>query len=383
MGTIKNVVHSSDWMKITEITTPVDLSGVQNIDQLDVNILNVKKDVEIDIDGVIGGSMWEDDDPSNVNTREKMKKELRYLAEMKAEKITVNINSVGGSFSHAIAIHDMLAMHKAAVTTKVFGMTASAATIIAQAGNDRQMSENALYLVHRGAAGIIAMLNQNKVREISELLKVIDNKIIDIYEKRTGKSRAELETLLDASNGDGRWLDSKEALKYGLVDTVFEPMKTKTKPTIKQLQNFKLPIPTNMTQEAENKSLLDQFKAFVNETFGEKKPEKEEEQAVQENSQEPEQEEKPVEEPVNKVETEQVVVDNSVELQLRNELEVKNVRIQELETELAKLNAKSTKVVSAAGIEDKESINGDPVDLALAEDLKKFRNEMAGIRYEN
>ena len=98
----------------------------------------------IDIEGRIGGGFWDSDQDSK-NTKEKMKKELKKIADIKAKNIVVNINSLGGDVNHGLAIHDLLAQSKAKVTTNVNGMTASVATIIAQAGNVRKISDNAFF----------------------------------------------------------------------------------------------------------------------------------------------------------------------------------------------------------------------------------------------
>ena len=91
----------------------------------------------IDIEGTIGEAWWED----SPNTAKAMKKELKAIGELNAEEIIVNIHSLGGSVDHGLAIHDLLRENKARVTTRVTGgMSASAATIIAQAGDTREIS---------------------------------------------------------------------------------------------------------------------------------------------------------------------------------------------------------------------------------------------------
>lgn len=381
MERIANILHTSDWMRITEYEEKVDLSNVHDIDNVDFNILNKNKTVEIDIDGVIGGSFWEDDDPKNINTKEKMKKELRLLSEMKAGNVIVNINSIGGSFAHAISIHDLLANHDGHVTTRVSGMTASAASIIAQAGHSREMSINALQLAHRASIGIMANINLNKVKEIEETLNVIDKKITDIYQNRTGQQRKTIEELLDSQQGNGRWLDSEEALKLGFIDKVYEPKngsKPSNKVIIKQLQNYHLPIPLNMAQEAENRSLIDQLKDFVSDLIGSKKSE---EQVV---NQETNTEEKPViveEQPVVENKADEVVAQLNLDLEnARKEIESRDNRIKELETEILKAQGSSTIVKSAQGIEDIEDGKMTDEEKQVYDDLLKLRNEMSQVK---
>jgi len=375
MEIITNLIHESDWMKITEKFVQEDSSDIQNS----------KKDVEIDIDGVIGGSMWEESDPKNINTKQKMKAELKVLAGLNPKNITVNINSIGGSFAHALTIHDLLANSKANVITKISGMTASAATIIAQAGKDRQMSENGLILIHRASMGVMDMINKSKVSQIAENLEAVDNKILDIYENRSKTDRKKIEKLLDAHDGAGKWIDSKEALSMGLIDKEYTPMKMAATASIEQLKFFNLPIPNNMSNELENKSLLEQLKKFVSETFirnaketePEKEVEKEEEikdepkimQVIQAEIEFPEKE-KEVE----------IIVDTEKEL-LAAKIAEYEAKISKLETDNLKLSAMSTKAVSTPGIEDKDEINVSEQDAMVLADLKKLRGELAEVKY--
>ena len=74
-------------------------------------ISKANKVVEIDIEGIIGGSFWEEENEDSVNTKEKMRAELKAISAAKADTIIVNINSFGGSVTHGISIHDMLAQH--------------------------------------------------------------------------------------------------------------------------------------------------------------------------------------------------------------------------------------------------------------------------------
>jgi len=173
-----------------------------------------ESEAEISIDGVIG---W-DDDASWVG----IKKQLADLVNSKIKKITVNINSLGGYATDGLMIHDALSMFKGEITTRVFSLTASAATIIAQAGSKRQMSSNALYLIHH--ASNIAMGNVNDIRATVDDLEKVDARLFDIYIKRGG-DEAKVRTLMAENNGYGKWIDAEEAKESGLIDEIIEPSK--------------------------------------------------------------------------------------------------------------------------------------------------------------
>ena len=174
----------------------------------------------IDITGEIGVA----NENGDWNTALAIKTKLREIANMNAEKIIVNINSLGGFVDDGLAIHDVLAMHPAKIETRVIGMCASAATVIAQAGDVRHMSENALYLIHR-AWGLV-MGNVHQLREIAETLRQIDGRMAEIYAKRSGSTHKKMLEVMSENQGGGIWLSSDEAIAIGLIDQVFKPTET-------------------------------------------------------------------------------------------------------------------------------------------------------------
>lgn len=188
---------------------------VQTIENEDQTI------AEVNIDGVIGFDWWAAEDEQN--TKQKMREQLREIDGISADKIVVNISSLGGDVDHGLAIHDLLASNSATVETNVIGMTASAATIIAQAGDVRNMSDNALYLIHR--AWTIGMGNANDFETLAKDLKKFDDRISNIYAKRSDKDQQSFMDLMNESSGDGIWISAAEAKDYGLIDNISEPMK--------------------------------------------------------------------------------------------------------------------------------------------------------------
>lgn len=176
---------------------------------------------EVDIDGIIGFDFFEAEEDQN--TKQKMREQLREINGIEADRIIVNISSLGGDVDHGLAIHDLLASNPANVETRVIGMTASAATIIAQAGNTRSMSDNALYLVHR--AWTIGIGNANDFEALAKDLNKLDDRISNIYAKRSDKDQSEFMDLMNESNGDGIWISAQEAKDFGLIDEINEPMK--------------------------------------------------------------------------------------------------------------------------------------------------------------
>jgi hypothetical protein len=119
-------------------------------------------------------------------------------------------------------MYDLLAEHPARITTIVHGHTASAATIIAQAGDVRKMSSTGLYLIHQAhtvAAGTADDLEAGK-----KTLDTINDQMSEIYARRSGKSKKQMRAIMDRNNGLGEWLTADEAYNLGLIDEITEPM---------------------------------------------------------------------------------------------------------------------------------------------------------------
>ena len=196
---------------------------------------------EMTIDGIIGEDFWRAEDDQN--TKQQMREQLREVDSIQADKIVVNISSLGGDVDHGLAIHDLLASNSATVQTNVIGMTASAATIIAQAGDERLMSDNALYLVHR--AWTMGMGNANDFKALANDLQKLDDRISNIYAKRSNKEQSDFMDLMNKSNGDGVWISAEEAQDYGLIDTISEPMKAAAMDK-ETFEKYNIPKPKSM-----------------------------------------------------------------------------------------------------------------------------------------
>ena len=177
---------------------------------------------QIDIEGTIGvPEEWQFDRPeARVATYEKFRDAVRRIAEIDAPEVVVNIRSTGGDVNDALLIHDALTTLGAHITTRCYGYTASAATIIAQAASPgcREISANALYLIHTAVCATEG--NAAELTGKLDLLRQTDARIAAVYAARSGRPAAEFETLMAENNGNGRWLSPEEAVAAGLADTV-------------------------------------------------------------------------------------------------------------------------------------------------------------------
>lgn len=146
----------------------------------------------------------------------------QFISDLKplaGKKLSVFINSPGGSVSDGLAIYNALKAHDGEITVKVMGVAASAASFIAMAGDKIVMPENTFLMVHNPLSW--AYGNANEFREVADTLDKIGSSLVGIYVARTGKPEAEIKSLLDAET----WLTANEAKDLGFADEVLPEMK--------------------------------------------------------------------------------------------------------------------------------------------------------------
>lgn len=139
------------------------------------------------------------------------------LKAIETSKIELRISSLGGSLTHALAIHDLLKLHPANITTKIIGVTASSGTIVAAAGDEREMSNNALFLIHN--AENLSIGNAEDHRENADQLDVFDDRIVNIFKGTTGKRKSQITSLMK----EERLITADEAKEFGFINKVFTP----------------------------------------------------------------------------------------------------------------------------------------------------------------
>lgn len=176
----------------------------------------------IDIEGVIGvpeGEQFADSTPS-IATYERFREKVDKIREIKANEVIVNIRSTGGDVNDALLIYEALVGLDAKITTRCYGYTASAATIIAQAASSgcREIASSALYLIHLSSSAIEG--NASDLTERIDLLKKTDDRIASLYALRSGREKAVFEILMAQNGGRGRWLSPEEVINAGLADTI-------------------------------------------------------------------------------------------------------------------------------------------------------------------
>jgi ATP-dependent protease ClpP protease subunit len=164
---------------------------------------------EVAIYDVIGEDPWS----GGGWTARRMAGVLRNVA---GRDITVSINSPGGDVFEGIAIYNLLREHKARVDVRVMGLAASAASLIAMAGDEVTMGRGAMLMVHN--AWGVTVGNRHDMAATIDVLTPIDDAMAEIYAARTGRPKKEMAKLMDAET----WMSSGQAVDGSFADAVMD-----------------------------------------------------------------------------------------------------------------------------------------------------------------
>ena len=187
-----------------------------------IKITNEAELCVIDIEGVIGvPEESQFAEPSQqVATYERFREVVESIADIKAKEVVVNIRSAGGDVNDALLIYEALVALDTRITTRCYGYTASAATIIAQAASEgcRQISASSLYLIHQSSCAVEG--NMSELKEQMELLEKTDDRLASLYAQRSGREKSDFVVLMSENGGRGRWLSPEEVVEAALADEI-------------------------------------------------------------------------------------------------------------------------------------------------------------------
>lgn len=136
---------------------------------------------------------------------------------------TAVINSPGGDYFEGLAIYNLFREHPAKVTVKIVGIAASAASVIAMAGDDIQIARAGFLMIHN--TWVVAMGDRHQLRDVSDWLEPFDAAAVDIYAARTGMKEAELAKMLDRE----AWIGGADAVEKGFADSLLASDEVETK----------------------------------------------------------------------------------------------------------------------------------------------------------
>lgn len=141
---------------------------------------------------------------------------VEELDGLDVDELEVHVNSPGGAVWDGIAIMNSLRAHRAKVTVIVDGLAASAASIVAMAGDEVVMAEGSQMMIHLASGG--AWGNADYLRDTAAILDKIDGNLAGVYARRAGGTKAE---WLDRMRAE-TWYDADEAVEAGLADRADE-----------------------------------------------------------------------------------------------------------------------------------------------------------------
>ncbi|EMC4142377.1 Clp protease ClpP [Cronobacter sakazakii] len=163
-------------------------------------------DNSISIFDVIGADYW-----GEGVTASRIAGALRSL---NGADVTVNINSPGGDMFEGLAIYNLLREYDGKVTVKVLGLAASAASIIAMAGDEVQIGRGAFLMIHN--CWVYAMGNRHDLAQIAADMAPFDKAMSDIYQARSGLDADTVDKMMDGET----YIGGSEAVEKGFADSL-------------------------------------------------------------------------------------------------------------------------------------------------------------------
>ena len=144
-------------------------------------------------------------------TPKKMAAILRQIGE---RPVSVAINSPGGDMFDGIAIYNQLAAHPAEVSVEIIGLAASAASVIAMAGDKISIGAGAFFMIHKCWGVVVG--NRHDFTDASALFAPFDDAMAGIYAARTGQKQADIAAMMDAET----WISAAQSVEKGFAESV-------------------------------------------------------------------------------------------------------------------------------------------------------------------
>lgn len=187
------------------------------------------------------------------------------LRAMGAGPVTVNVNSPGGDMFEGLAIYNLLREHQGEVTVKVLGLAASAASIIAMAGDTVQIARAGFLMIHN--CWVVAQGNRHDLREYAEMMEPFDAAMADIYSARTGLDAAEVQKQLDAES----WINGSAAIEQGYADELLpsdQVGQVDAKASASAVRRIEAAIRAAGLPRSEAQRLIHDFKSSLSDSAG-------------------------------------------------------------------------------------------------------------------
>ena len=183
----------------------------------------------------------------------------------KDTSVLLRINSPGGSVIDGLAIYDAVNRLPQKVTSRIEGIAASMASVIALAADEVVMSENSLYMIHNVWGGEVG--DSDDLRKAADLMDKMGERLVNIYVSKTGKSEEQIRSWMDEET----WFNSSEAVEAGFVNIVEEPIKMAAKFDINKYDYKNKSLVENLfnnnKKEENMEKEFENLKSFISEMF--------------------------------------------------------------------------------------------------------------------
>ena len=215
------------------------------------------EDRTISIYDVIGYDYWTGDGVT-------AKRIAAALRGMGPGPVTVNINSPGGDMFEGLAIYNLLREHDGEVTVKVLGLAASAASIIAMAGDTVQIARAGFFMIHN--CWVMAIGNRNDLRAVADTLEPFDAAMADIYVARTGKELVEIQKQMDGET----WIGGSSAVEQGFADELLasDQVKQGEQKSASAIRRLEAALRASGMPKSEAMRLISEFKSSAGDPAG-------------------------------------------------------------------------------------------------------------------
>jgi len=170
---------------------------------------------------IIGEDFWS----GGGVTAKKVAAQLRAIGD---RPVTVQINSPGGDMFEGIAIYNVLREHPQPVTVQVMAMAASAASIIAMAGDTIEIGSASFLMIHN--CWVLAMGNQFDLREVADWLEPFDTAMVGLYAQRSGRDEKQIAAWMKAET----YMSGATAIERGFADALLPAEAMKADPSARE-----------------------------------------------------------------------------------------------------------------------------------------------------
>jgi len=183
----------------------------------------------------------------------------------KDTSVLLRINSPGGSVIDGLAIYDAISRLPQKVTSRIEGIAASMASVIALAADEVIMSENSLYMIHNVWGGEVG--ESDDLRKAADLMDKMGERLVKIYVSKSGNTEEQIRAWMDEET----WFNSAEAVEAGFINLVEAPIKMAAKFDINKYDYKNKSLVTNLfnNQKKENQmeKEFENLKSFISEMF--------------------------------------------------------------------------------------------------------------------